>query len=419
MIRPAACVLSIILAFPISGVAAEYDPSVAELTVVQLTDNIYKMQCVSGTYVNTLAFVGQDGILVVDTGYPQTADVLKQGIAKLGNGNVRIVINTHEHNDHTAGNDRFAEDAVIISHERVRKAYGGEYYALEATERPGIPQVVFEDELTVVFNGEEIRLRHYPGGHTMGDIVVYFTKSKIAFVGDMIFSGCFPFSDISIGGDLTLCLENTQKIIDDYPEGTSFVCGHGPDYSTEELRNYLDVGVTTRNVIEDEIEKGKTVDEILESGVLDKWKEWGEGVVSIEEWVACVHQQHLKDNNRLKTSICKPLTEMITEGSIEEAVEGYRQLHKSEPDAYDFSEGHLNDLGYVLLNRGMVKEAIEIFRLNVDAYPESGNVYDSLAEAYMIDGNKELAIEFYVKSLDKDPNNENARGMIERLRKTE
>jgi len=51
----------------------------------------------------------------------------------------------------------------------------------------------------------------------------------------------------------------------------------------------------------------------------------------------------------------------------------------------------------------------------VEAYPESGNVYDSLAEAYMNDRNKELAIKFYLKSLEKDPSNDNARGMLERL----
>jgi tetratricopeptide (TPR) repeat protein len=53
--------------------------------------------------------------------------------------------------------------------------------------------------------------------------------------------------------------------------------------------------------------------------------------------------------------------------------------------------------------------------LNVEAYPESGNVYDSLAEAYLKEGNKEMAIKFYLKSLEKDPNNENARGMLRRL----
>ncbi|MGD9344916.1 MAG: MBL fold metallo-hydrolase, partial [Candidatus Aminicenantes bacterium] len=214
--------LFIMLILSALSFSQEYDPSEAQLKVIELTDKIYKLQCISGTYVNTLASVGNDGILLVDTGYPQTGYLLKRELKKLGDGKIRIVINSHEHNDHISGNVEFADEAVIIAHERVRRAYGGEYFALKAIHRPGIPQVVFNDNLAIFFNGEEIRLKHYHGGHTLGDIVVHFTKSKIAFVGDMVFAGCFPGADIARGGDLKLCLENVQKIIEDYPTDTIF-----------------------------------------------------------------------------------------------------------------------------------------------------------------------------------------------------
>jgi Putative Zn-dependent protease, contains TPR repeats len=106
---------------------------------------------------------------------------------------------------------------------------------------------------------------------------------------------------------------------------------------------------------------------------------------------------------------------VIVKGDIKNAVQLYKQLRQNEPDKYNFVEDQLNILGYQLLNRNMVKAAIEIFKLNVKAYPESGNVYDSLAEAYIKEGNKEMAIKFYLKSLEKDPNNENARGMLNQL----
>jgi glyoxylase-like metal-dependent hydrolase (beta-lactamase superfamily II) len=407
--------LSILLILSVLGISQEYNPSEAMLKVIKLTDKIYKLQCISGTYTNLLASVGNDGILLVDTGYPQTGDILKQEIKKLGSGKVKIVVNTHEHNDHVLGNEKFADEAIIISHERVREAYSGKYFALKAIPRPGAPQVVFADELTIFFNGEEVRLRHYPGGHTLGDVVVYFTESKIVFVGDMVFADCFPSADISRGGDLKLCLKNVQKIIDDYPKDSTFINGHGPDYSTEDLRKYLEVGITTQKMIEDEIEKGKTVKEILKSDLLDDWKKWGERVVSNEEWITCVYQQNLKENSKSRTSISKPLTEALIKGDIKKVIMLYKHLRQNEPDKHNFAEDQLNILGYQLLARNMVKEAIEIFKLNVEAYPESGNVYDSLAEAYMNDGNKELAIKFYLKSLEKDPSNDNARGMLERL----
>lgn len=149
--------------------------------------------------------------------------------------------------------------------------------------------------------------------------------------------------------------------------------------------------------------------------MLDRWEKWGQGVVSQEDWINTVYQQYLKDNNGLKISICQPLTQAIMEKDMSNVISLYKQLQQNEPEKYDFAEDQLNVLGYQLMNRNMYEEAIEIFRLNVEQYPQSGNTYDSLAEAYMNNGNKELAVKFYLKSLEKDPQNDSARGMLERL----
>ena len=79
------------------------------------------------------------------------------------------------------------------------------------------------------------------------------------------------------------------------------------------------------------------------------------------------------------------------------------------------SERSLNVFGYKLLNAKKVVEAIAIFKLNADLYPDSYNVYDSLGEAYMIGGETESAIQFYRKSLELNPENENARDKLEKL----
>ena len=76
----------------------------------------------------------------------------------------------------------------------------------------------------------------------------------------------------------------------------------------------------------------------------------------------------------------------------------------------------MNILGYQQLQSGKTKEAIELFKLNVMAYPESANTYDSLGEAYMINGDKELAIQNYNKSLKLNPDNKNAIEMLKRLK---
>lgn len=106
----------------------------------------------------------------------------------------------------------------------------------------------------------------------------------------------------------------------------------------------------------------------------------------------------------------------ITEKDVSSAIKQYYELKKTQPDAYDFQEEQLNSMGYQLLKMKKIKEAIEIFKLNVEAYPQSANVYDSLAEAYMINGDKELAIKNYEKSLELNPENTNAVEMLKKLK---
>jgi len=116
-----------------------------------------------------------------------------------------------------------------------------------------------------------------------------------------------------------------------------------------------------------------------------------------------------------KKSIAEALLKTITEQNVQKAIQLYHELKAKEFDAYDFSESGLNFLGYQLLEAKKLNEAIEIFKLNVENFPQSSNGYDSLAEAYMKNGDKELAIKNYKKSLELDPKNTNAVEMLKKL----
>ncbi len=92
----------------------------------------------------------------------------------------------------------------------------------------------------------------------------------------------------------------------------------------------------------------------------------------------------------------------------------YKELKEKYSATYALDEREMNAGGYMLLQSGKVKEAIEIFKLNVQDFPESANVYDSLGEAYMANGDTEFAIINYRKSIELNPNNTNG---LEQLRK--
>jgi tetratricopeptide (TPR) repeat protein len=116
-----------------------------------------------------------------------------------------------------------------------------------------------------------------------------------------------------------------------------------------------------------------------------------------------------------RKSIAETLSATIVSRGIEQAVEQYHGLKAAAPTTYNFDEGELNTLGYQLIRTKKFKEAVRILQLNVEAYPQSSNVYDSLAEAYMNDGDKPQAIAHYQKSLQLNPKNGNAVLMLRKL----
>ena len=116
-----------------------------------------------------------------------------------------------------------------------------------------------------------------------------------------------------------------------------------------------------------------------------------------------------------RKSIAETLSATIASTGINPAVRQYHDLKAAEASTYNFDEDELNNLGYEFIRSKKFKEAIGVLQLNVEAHPQSSNVYDSLGEAYMDDGNKPLAIVNYQKSLELNPKNRGAVVMLQKL----
>ena len=115
-----------------------------------------------------------------------------------------------------------------------------------------------------------------------------------------------------------------------------------------------------------------------------------------------------------KRSIAETLRPLAVK-DVAAAIKQYRDLKTARSSEYDFREQELNELGYQLLHMKKVSEAIEIFRLNVEAYPQAANTYDSLGEAYLANGDKELAIANYKRALELNPKNTGASRVLASL----
>ena len=130
---------------------------------------------------------------------------------------------------------------------------------------------------------------------------------------------------------------------------------------------------------------------------------------------AMIHRRLAEIDRMVAGSAAYRIEQAVRQQGLAAGLEKYRQIRSASADSLYFDENEFNDLGYRLMAAGNLPGAVEIFKINVELYPQSANVYDSLGEGYMKSGDKEKAIKNYRKSLELNPQNNNAREMLERL----
>ncbi|BDD05555.1 serine hydrolase [Aureibacter tunicatorum] len=116
-----------------------------------------------------------------------------------------------------------------------------------------------------------------------------------------------------------------------------------------------------------------------------------------------------------RKSMLSVLLKHVKKEKASQLISRYKAL-KSKSDEYTTNENTLNSIGYVLLEMNRTKEAIDIFKLNAEEYPNDWNLFDSLGEAYMLNGNSRKAIKFYSKSIKLNPHNTHGANMLAKLR---
>jgi glyoxylase-like metal-dependent hydrolase (beta-lactamase superfamily II) len=250
--------------------------------------------------------VGADGILIVDDQFAPLADKIRAALKTLGEGKLKFVLNTHWHGDHTGGNVKFGPEAPIIAHTNVRKRLAteqrlsilGRENVSPASPKEALPVITFDESLSVHFNGEEIRVVHFPHSHTDGDSVIFFTGSNVVHMGDNFFAGKFPFVDLSSGGDVEGMTKNVGAIIGRLPSDVKIIPGHGPISNIADLKLYHRMLTETIGIIRKHMLAGKTKQQIHAEGLPEEWKSWGTSFVNTEMWIETIYQSISKQAGR-------------------------------------------------------------------------------------------------------------------------
>jgi cyclase len=287
----------VFLSMVTSQLAAQQQPlpdfSKVQVETQKVTGNIYMLVGAGG---NIAVSAGDDGVLMVDTEYPPMFEKIEAALKKISDKPLRFVIDTHWHLDHASGNENFARaGAIIVAQENVRRILAS------GTMRDGVnyppfpkddlPAVTYNDHATIYWNGEPVKLIHYPNAHTDGDTVVYFANSHVLDTGDNYRTDGFPLVDQDNGGSVKGIITTLDNIMETYPPDTRVIPGHGPSAMTvADIKSFADMLKDCRARVEKGIAAGKTVEQLKQGKVLAGYEKYS-GRVTSEHFTEMLYRE--------------------------------------------------------------------------------------------------------------------------------
>ena len=241
---------------------------------------------------NVLVQIGEQGVLVVDTGTKAMAPKLLAQIKRLAEEHagehkeIRKIINTNGRLDHVGGNETIAKagsqiisgeeraqqaafvapSAEVVAHENVlrRMVADSAFRGLEPTD----PQSFDVDNSR--FNGEAVQSYHPVSGNTDSQLVVLFRGSDVIAAGDVVDMNTYPIIDVKAGGSIDGELVAINKVIGmaapgaQAEGGTVIVPGHGRMCDQADVALYRNMLTIIRNTVQYYKNQGKTLQQVLD-----------------------------------------------------------------------------------------------------------------------------------------------------------
>ena len=202
-------------------------PAPQALTMQKVTENLYVL---IGDGGNVAFMPTSEGVILIDDKFDRDAPQIVEKVKSVTDKPIRYVLNTHQHGDHTGGNQALlTANAEIVIHKNARAN-------MVSGNMPGLPHITFSEEAQVFAGGKEVIARHLGRGHTNGDAVIYFPSERVLHAGDLLVAGA-PFCDTSAGGSIKEWDQTLQKALQ-YDFDT-VIPGHGPVMKRADLEKYV------------------------------------------------------------------------------------------------------------------------------------------------------------------------------------
>jgi cyclase len=267
-----------------------------EIRTERVGDNLFVLFGLGG---NIAASIGEQGVLIVDTQFPELVPKYRAALARLGGETIDFAIDTHWHYDHADGNQRLGPEGVwIIAQENSRLMMTRDN-VINTVSRPPNPQPAyppaarpvstFDDNMQMHFNGETIDLMHFGPAHTTGDTAVIFRGHNAVHLGDVFNNAGYPFIDTDNGGDLSGMIVFCQAVLNELEPGATVIPGHGPVSDYAKLERYIEMLIDVRDKISALIADGASLEQVIAAQPTAKWDaEFGDPARMIDRSYASV-----------------------------------------------------------------------------------------------------------------------------------
>ncbi len=271
-----------------------------EIETIPVADGVYMLV---GSGGNIGLSVGDDGAFLVDDQWAPLSEKIMAAIAAVTDADVKFLVNTHFHDDHTGGNEAFgASGAVIVAHENVRARMSTDQFReifnqpFPARPAGALPIVTFSDEMTFHWNGDTIRAIHVAPAHTDGDTILQFQNANVIHMGDTFFNGFYPFIDVGSGGDINGIIAGGYRALAIANEDTDIIPGHGPLADVAGLAVWLEMLKVTRVSMQSLIDRGMSEDEAVAARPTAEFDgQYGGGFMNPENFNRLLYQSLSRD----------------------------------------------------------------------------------------------------------------------------
>jgi cyclase len=299
-----------VLAIGLVAAAFGVTPCLAQVTAEQLAaaeirtekvgENLYVLFGLGG---NIAVSVGTDGVLAVDTQFPELVPRYLAAIRDVGGQDIDFAINTHWHYDHADGNLVLgptgtwivaqANSRAMLLKDNVINTVTRPAFPQRAYPAPALPVATFTDRMQLHFNGEDIDLMHFGPAHTTGDAAVIFRKHNAVHLGDVFNNAGYPFIDTDNGGDLDGTIAFCEGVLKELTPGAVVIPGHGPVTDYADLEAYVAMLKGVRAKLSALIESGATLEQALAAKPTAEWDaRYGEPTRMINRGYAALQRQN-------------------------------------------------------------------------------------------------------------------------------